>query len=250
MKNNFFNLPVANIHSKPTSKSEVVSQILYGDKFKILFQKKNWLKIKTYYDRYEGFIKKENFYNKFKPLKKIYSLKTKIYKKVRGKFETTNKFLYFGTGISIKNTEKKFLEFENNKWIKIRDTKNISHIEKNFIKIISQFLNIKYLWGGKTSEGIDCSALIQIFFYYNRIFFPRDSKDQIKFCKKKNNKKFIVGDIIFWKGHVGICINSFKFIHAYGPKKRVLIMPINFAIKLIKKTAQLDIKKISNIKNY
>jgi len=47
-----------------------------------------------------------------------------------------------------------------------------------------------------------------------------------------------------------LCINQSKFIHAYGPKKKVLIMPTNFTIKLINKTANLSVKKISNIKNY
>jgi len=106
------------------------------------------------------------------------------------------------------------------------------------------------LWGGKTFDGIDCSALIQIYFYYNRIFFPRDSKDQIKFCKKKKNNKLSKGDIIFWKGHVGMCLDQSKFIHAYGPKKKVLIMPTNLTIKLIKKTANLKVIKVSNINNY
>ena len=54
---------------------------------------------------------------------------------------------------------------------KKKDTKNIKHQEKNFSKVIKLFLNSKYLWGGKTAEGIDCSALIQIFFYYNKFFF-------------------------------------------------------------------------------
>ena len=103
---------------------------------------------------------------------------------------------------------------------------------------------------GKTSNGIDCSALIQIYFYFNRIFFPRDTKNQIKFCKKKISRKFIKGDIIFWKGHVGLCINSSKFIHAYGPKKKVLIMPINHTINMINRTASLMVKKISNIEKY
>ena len=111
-------------------------------------------------------------------------------------------------------------------------------------------MNSKYLWGGKTLNGIDCSALIQIYFYYNRIFFPRDSKDQIKYCKKTKNKKLDKGDIIFWKGHVGICLNKSKFIHAYGPRKKVIIMPINRTIELIKRTANLKVKKVSNIKKY
>ena len=110
------------------------------------------------------------------------------------------------------------------------------------------FLNCKYKWGGKTYNGIDCSALIQLFYKFNNKFFPRDTVNQIRykngFVKKK---KFKLGDIIYWKGHVAICINSKKLIHAYGPKKKVIIMPINETIKIIEKTANLKVKKICKI---
>ena len=250
MKNNFFNKPVENIYLKPSTNSEVSSQILYGEKFKILSKKKNWFKIKTNFDNYIGYIKKNKFNINFSPTNKICKLNSKIFKKINNKFLPTGEYLYFASGISIKNLDKKYIEFEKNKWIKKKDTKNIDHFNNDFMKIFKIFLGCKYLWGGKTSKGIDCSALIQIFFYYNRTFFPRDSKDQIKFCKKKRNKKLLKGDIIFWKGHVGMCLNQSRFIHAYGPKKRVLIMPINFTIKVIQKTAKLIVKKISNIENY
>jgi len=248
VKNNFLNSPVANINSKPSEKSEITSQILYGEKFKILSKKNGWLKIKTNFDNYVGFIKKSKFNKNFKPTNKICKLKSKIFKKINNKFVPTNNFLYFASGISIKNFNKDYVEFERNKWIKKKDIKKIDHYEKNYIKIVKLFLGSKYLWGGKTSIGIDCSALIQIYFYYNRVFFPRDTKDQIKFCKKKSKKKLYRGDIIFWKGHVGMCIDRSKFIHAYGPKKKVLIMPTSFTIRLIQKTAKLMIKKISNIR--
>ena len=93
--------------------------------------------------------------------------------------------------------------------------------EKNFVKIFKSYLNCKYKWGGKTYDGIDCSALIQIFYKFNNKFFPRDTVEQIKY--KKGNitkKKFKLGDIIYWKGHVAVCINSKELIHAYGPKKK------------------------------
>ena len=109
---------------------------------------------------------------------------------------------------------------------------------------------MRYVWGGKTFKGIDCSALIQTFFIYNNSFYPRDTKDQIKYSKKNFKRvKFKKGDIIFWKGHVAICLNSKQLIHAYGPEKKVVIMSIIETINRIEKTASLKVKKITRI-NY
>ena len=249
MKNNFLNKSVANVYFKPSSNSEVVSQILYGEKFKILLKRKKYIKIKTHYDNYIGYIKKDKFLENFKPSHKISKIKSRIFFKKGKRFLSSNHYLYYGSGVCIRNENKKYIEFEKNKWIKKSDIKNIDHYEKNYIKIFKFFLNTKYLWGGKTCVGIDCSALIQIYFYYNRIFFPRDTKDQIRFCKRKRGKNRLKGDIVFWKGHVGICLNKSRFIHAYGPKKKVIIMPTVQTIKLIDKTANLKVKKVSNISN-
>ena len=249
MKNNFLNKPVANIYFKPSHNSEVVSQILYGEKFKILLKRKRYIKIKTYYDNYIGYIKKDKFLENFKPSHKISKIKSRIFFKKSKKFLSSNHYLYYGSGVCIRNENKKYIEFEKNKLIKKSDIKNIDHYEKNYIKVFKFFVNTKYLWGGKTCFGIDCSALIQTYFYYNRIFFPRDTKDQIRFCKRKRGKNRLKGDIVFWKGHVGICLNKSRFIHAYGPKKKVIIMPTVQTIKLIDKTANLKVKKVSNISN-
>ena len=138
--------------------------------------------------------------------------------------------------------------FKKNKWIKIKDITLINKKEKNFIKILKLFKNCKYKWGGKTYQGIDCSALVQIFYKFNNKFFPRDTVDQIKYKKGSIvKKKFKSGDIIYWKGHVAVCINSKKLIHAYGPKKKVVIMPINETIETIERTANLKVKKICKI---
>jgi len=85
VKNNFFNHSVTNIYSKPSSNSDVSSQILYGEKFKILSKKNNWIKIKTSFDNYIGFIKKSNFNQNFIPTNKIFKLKSKIFKKINNK---------------------------------------------------------------------------------------------------------------------------------------------------------------------
>ena len=77
---------------------------------------------------------------------------------------------------------------------------------------------------------------------------PRDTVDQIKVKKGVKKKNFFEkGDIIFWKGHVAVCLNSNQLIHAYGPKKKVVIMPIKTTKNLIKNTAKLKVKKIYKI---
>ena len=247
MKNNFFyKKSLSNIYKTPSKASEVTSQIIYGEKFNIISKNKDWLKIKTSFDNYIGYIKNENYVDNFKPTHKIFVLRASIFdnKKKRTKY-----FLTFASKISIIKENKKFIEFEKNKWIKKTDTKKVDHKEKNYLKILTLFINIKYVWGGKTYKGIDCSAILQLIFYYNNKFYPRDTKDQIRYGKKNITKKtFKKGDIIFWKGHVAICINSKKLIHAYGPKKKVLIMPIKETISKIERTAKLIVKKISTIK--
>jgi hypothetical protein len=247
MKDNYFyKKPLSNIYKKPNAFSEVTSQILYGEKFKIISKNKSWIKIKTLFDNYTGYIKNKYYTKDHQPTHKIFTLKANIYNKQKNK---TKNFLPFASRISIINENKKFIEFEKNKWIKKSNIKKINHIEKDYLKVLKIFLKIKYLWGGKTYRGIDCSAILQLFFYYNNKFYPRDTKDQIKYSAKKNKSKvFKKGDIIFWKGHVAVCINAQKLIHAYGPEKKVLIMNIKETINRIERTAKLTVKKISPIK--
>lgn len=225
--------------------------MIYGEKFKILKTYKDWLKIKTLYDNYNGYIEKKDFKKKLSPSRKIKVLKSFIYKKKYSKFIKSNKYLPFASKLEVLNEEKSFLEFEKNLWIKKSDILKIEYFEKNFEKIYRMFLNVSYKWGGKTFEGIDCSALLQIFFQYNNISIPRDTKDQVKFFKKiKKSRYFNKGNLIFWKGHIAICLSKYSLIHAYGPKKKVIMMDINSTIEEIKKNAKLEKTKIKRINDF
>ena len=241
MQNNYYCIyPCINIYELPSINSKISSQIIYGEKFKVLKKVKNFLKIKTSYDRYHGYIKNKKFINKINLTHKVKVLKTRIYE--------SNNFLPFSSEIQILKKKKNYVMFEENKWIKKKDITLINKKERNFVKILNLFNNCKYKWGGKTFKGIDCSALIQIFYKFNNKFFPRDTINQIKFKKEINKKKkYKRGDIIYWKGHVALCVNSKKLIHAYGPEKKVIIMPIKETISRIEKTANLKVRKVYKI---
>ncbi len=236
-------LPVLNVYKKKTKKSPVVTQLLYGDKFKKLSQKKSWIKIKNDSDNYIGYIKSKNFSVNHKNTHKVFSLSSNIFSKPNQNKKLKKK-LTFGSKIKVIKKKRNFYKFDNF-WIKKKDLKKINFKTKDTFKNIDKFINVKYKWGGKHFEGVDCSGLIQLFFNFNNKFCPRDTKDQIKFFKKKiklvNIKK---NDLIFWKGHVALAISKKTLIHGYGPLKKVVVMPIKKTIDRIYKTANLKVTGI------
>ena len=240
------NLPCINVYKKKNINSEIVTQLLYGETFKKTKKNGSWFKIKNDNDNYEGFIKVRKFPQNQKNSHKIYKLFSNLYSQPNKKYKIKRK-LSFNSKIKILKKEGKFFKFDN-LWVEKKDLKKINYNTKDIFKKIKNFINIKYKWGGKHYAGIDCSALIQLYFNFNNRFCPRDTKDQMKYLKKKIKLKNIKkNDLIFWKGHVAVAISKKQLIHAYGPYKKVVIMPIKKTINLIKKTANLNIIGIRRI---
>ena len=234
-----------NLHKKSSNKSEIVTQMIYGDSFSIIKKNKKWIKIKIKEDGYRGYILNKNYSLYFKPTHKIQKLKVNVYK-FPNKRRKIN-ILPFGSKIRIKEKKFKFVKFDKG-WISQNDIKPLKFKEKNIFRRIKYFRNTKYKWGGKSFKGIDCSALVQICFNFNNRFCPRDTKDQIKYFKNNVNiKNLKKNDIIYWKGHVAIALSKKNLIHAYGPMKKTLIMETKKTIKKIKDTANLKVLSIKRI---
>ena len=227
------NFAITNLYKKQSIKSEVVTQMIYGDSFSVTKKNGNWLKIKIKEDGYIGYIQNKNFSFFIRPTHKVSVLKSKIYKNSNQRKKINE--ISFGSKIKILDNRAKFIKFSLG-WISKDDVKPISYMEKNLFYKVLIFKNIRYKWGGKSFRGIDCSGLIQVFLNFNNKYCPRDAKDQFKYFKKNiklNNIK--KNDIIFWKGHVALALSRKKLIHAYGPMKKTVIMDIKETVKRIKK---------------
>ena len=237
--------PVTNLYKKMSAKSEIVTQMIYGDSFFVTKKTKKWLKIKIKDDNYKGYIQNRVFSRLIKPTHKIHVLKAKIYKFSNKKNKINE--LTFGSKLKAEEKKSQFVKFKKG-WISQKDLKPINYKEKNIFNKIGLYKNVRYKWGGKSFKGIDCSALIQVCINFNNKFCPRDAKDQVKYFKKnislKNIKK---NDIIYWKGHVAVALSKDKLIHAYGPLKKTIIMNIDKTIKRIDKTANLKVIGIKRI---
>ena len=233
------------LHKKPSMKSEIVTEMIYGDSFSISKKTNKWFKIKIIHDGYKGFVKKKKFVRFLKPTHKVFSLKAKVYKFPNKQKKISE--LTLGSKIKVTKKKSNFYYFQKG-WINKNDLKPFSYKDKDLFRKVKLFKNIKYKWGGKSFKGIDCSGLIQIFLNLNNKFCPRDTKDQIQYFKKNIKLKDIKkNDIIFWKGHVAVALTKKKLIHAYGPMKKTVIMGINQTIRKIQKTASLKVIGIKRI---
>tara|TARA_B100000941_G_scaffold194610_1_gene140960 strand:+ start:967 stop:1710 length:744 start_codon:yes stop_codon:yes gene_type:complete len=234
---------ISDIFKKPSNRSEIVSQMIYGENFFIIKKVNEWLKIKTKNDNYVGYIQNKNYSKQVNPTHKIISLRANIYK-LPNKKKASKLKLSFNSKIKVTESKNKFFKFEKG-WIEKNQVKPVNYKDKDPFEKIQIFKNVKYKWGGKSFKGIDCSALVQICLNFNNRYCPRDTKDQVKFFKKgirlNNIKK---NNIIFWKGHVAVALSRKKVIHAYGPLKKTVIMDLQHTINRIKKTAKLKVTKI------
>ncbi len=239
------NFSEVNLYKKKSKKSEVTTQMIFGETFSILKKYSKWLKVKIKNDNYVGFIRRKNFSSFSSPTHKVIVLKAKTYKKPS--LRNPSGEITFGSKIKALDRFSKFTKF-NNMWIETKNLKPLKFRNKDIFFNVRIFKGIKYKWGGKTYKGLDCSALVQLFFNINNKFCPRDAVDQMNFFKKNVSLKSIKkNDLIYWKGHVAIALSNKKLIHAYGPYKKTVIMGIKETVKRIEKTASLKVKSIKRI---
>ena len=231
---------VINVYKKKNIKSEVVTQLLYGDSFTIIKRRGQWTKIRNDIDHYRGYVKVKNFSLKKKSTHKVCNLSASLYTKPSNKYKIKKK-LSFGSKIKKLDKKNNFYKFDK-LWIKRKNLKKIDTKIKDSFRYINKFTGVRYKWGYKHFNGVDCSGLVQLFLNFNNKFCPRDTKDQIRFFKRKIKlSKIRRNDLIFWKGHVAIAISKSRLIHAYGPLKKVLIMSTKKTIDRIYKTAKLKV---------
>ncbi|MGH6643818.1 MAG: C40 family peptidase, partial [Bradyrhizobium sp.] len=127
---------------------------------------------------------------------------------------------------------------------------NLDHNAGDFVGVAERFAGTPYLWGGKSSLGIDCSGLVQISLNAAGIGCPRDSDMQQDSLGRDldaaESKKLQRGDLIFWKGHVAIVRDATTIVHANAHHMATAIENTVEAIARIK-AAGSDVTSIKRL---
>jgi cell wall-associated NlpC family hydrolase len=106
-------------------------------------------------------------------------------------------------------------------------------IADDYVSIAETFVETPYLWGGRSGFGIDCSGLVQLAMMMAGRKAPRDSDMQAFLGEEIVREQLRRGDLVFWKGHVGVMENEQTLLHANGHTMSVARENLNAAIERI-----------------
>ena len=209
-------LSIVPVRISNSDKSEMVTQLIYGDLVSIIEEKENWTKIKSDFDNYVGWID-SNQYQKLDEVQKKYFEKQSYSSDLVEFIENEkNQLITITIGSVISRSNLLNHKFEGNH---ITGKQN----RESIVKTALLYLNTPYLWGGKTPFGIDCSGYTQMVYKINGYRLLRDAKDQ---ASQGETLSFIEesqqGDLAFFHNesdeivHVGIILKENYIIHACG----------------------------------
>ncbi|AJW63779.1 hydrolase Nlp/P60 [Elizabethkingia miricola] len=201
------NVSVAPVRADKTDKAEIVTEMLYGESADILEVINNWTRIKMHYDGYEGWIDTKQITlvtDDFLAKRKTHLVTEPFQSRV---MESGKMLLSMGSEVSFETVH----------------AQRGATIRQSIIETAKEFLNVPYLWGGKSFFGVDCSGFTQLVLKVHDIKYPRDAYQQgevgepLSFIEEAQP-----GDLAFFENsegriiHVGFMLENNQIIHAHG----------------------------------
>lgn len=217
------NLAMIPLRFEASDKSEIVSQVLFGEHFQVLDQQKQWTQIKMQFDGYEGWIDTKQFQQISEQSFTMLSDEAIVLNADLIEYVTvsSNQLMPVPLGACLTFINHKEINISNFDFEGTR-TSGIKSKE-NLVKSAFMYLNAPYLWGGKTPFGIDCSGFTQMVYKLNGYKLLRDASQQ---AAQGDALSFIEesepGDLAFFDNdegniiHVGIIMEDNYIIHASG----------------------------------
>ena len=216
----------AALKRRPDAAAPWETEALYGEAVVVYEERDGWAWVQLERDAYVGYLEIAALGDPAAPTHRVAAMRTHVYPGPSIKLPHT-RAISLSACVTIVGEAGEFLVDPDGGHYWARHLAPVDRFEPDFVAVAERFENVPYLWGGRTSEGIDCSGLAQAALTAAGVAAPRDS-DMLE----RLGSALIAaaplrrGDLVFWKGHVGLMRDSETLLHANGYHMAVVSEPL------------------------
>ena len=211
----------APVRKKPSPESGLETEVLKGERVTVYDSRDGWAWGQLVSDGYVGYLPASALGPAGpQPTHKVTALRTFMFPGPSIRLPPSET-LSFGCRLIVVRTDDTFAVTEGGGYVPLVHVAPVAAVETDFVAVAERFLRTPYLWGGRSSLGVDCSGLVQLALGACGIACPRDTDMQEKALGRAvapppDPAQLRRGDLVFWKGHVAIVRDEATFVHANG----------------------------------
>lgn len=231
----------AALRNAPDSGAEQVNQALFGEGFTVYDEAEGWAWGQLEADNYVGWMRADDLCVPVSATHRLKVLRSFIFERPDMRAPPLMA-VSMNARLALGDLSDGFARVHGAGWIFARHTAVLGDFETDFVGVAERFVGAPYLWGGRESAGIDCSGLVQVALQATGISPLRDSDMQEQTIGEEletdaSFSNLRRGDLIFWRGHVGIMSNATNLLHASARDLHVEIEPLAEAVARIRPIA-------------
>lgn len=241
---------VTNLYRSPDSDQAIETQLLYGEPVDVFDTQNGWSWVQSARDDYVGYIRSsdvKNLSGDTSPTHRVSNVGAFVYRSHTYK-DTPLMTLSYGSLVRVIGEKDNMAEISTGGFVPLSLLASIDFHSEEPIAEAFRFLGVPYLWGGRNSTGVDCSSLVQLILQACNIKCPRNAYMQEKYVGKPiDREKVQSGDLVFFRGHVGLMVDDSTMIHANDRAMAVSIDDLDEYVHWRTKSGKTPVKMFKRI---
>jgi cell wall-associated NlpC family hydrolase len=222
--------PAAGLHRGPDAGSEQLDELVFGERFDALEAEGDFVWGQARRDGHVGFVRAAALSPAGPaPTHRVAAIRCYAFAEPSIKSRAIGPYS-LNAVVSVAQREGRFSLATDAGWFWTGDLAPIGAFERDAAAVAERFVGTPYLWGGRTSLGIDCSGLIQQALYACGRAFPRDADLQLAQGRPSARDELARGDLVGWMGHIGMMLDANRLLHATAHHMRVVVEPVGEVI--------------------
>jgi cell wall-associated NlpC family hydrolase len=232
----------AALRREPDGSAEQVNQALFGEPVFLFERQGEWAYVQLALDRYVGWMRLASLEPAGREAShRVRVLRTFIYERPDMK-SRPSRAISMNARMALDESHGNFVRIEGAGWVFARHVAPLDETETDFVAVAQKFVGSPYLWGGRESAGVDCSGLVQVSLQATGIFPLRDTDMQEATLGLAHEPDAAFtnlerGDLVFWKGHVGIMCSPSLLLHSSARDMHCEVEPLMQAVDRIRPIA-------------